>query len=505
MNDLKFKRQFICLNKELKIPENWKKISFYHKAIDWNLYHHPDLTVSMEDNGLFQIILIGYILDPYNPTYDDAGVLKDLLQCGSFEQITSKTDIYNGRFVIIYKDEHDLKVLNDVTGFREVYYYFKENLKAFGSTPNILANYLHLSKTTNNDMLSFYHSDVLAGNDYTWVGYDTLYENVKMLPPNHFLNLCDRIVTRFWPREPLKKISLKDAAGICATILKGTIESAVMRYHLHAGLTAGWDTRLLLSATKEFKDKIFYYTNKRSLNKTAMRDLKIPDRLSKYLGINLHYIDIDESVDQAFKDIFKSNNILSRDKLLPVFYNVYQRGWMNTVTVSGTMGNGLARVYMRVPKGYEITGENVARLSNYENQAYAVQSLNQWVQGALPLCNAYNIDIMDLFQLEQDNAHWATLASSEQDIVREEIRIFNNRNLLKHFWSLDDKYRYQYNPAIYTEIMKILWKEVLDVPINPSFRTNLYKILRFFYIEKLIYTYYKKKKFVEPFKKKPDI
>jgi len=102
-----------------------------------------------------------------------------------------------------------------------------------------------------------------------------------------------------------------------------------------------------------------------------------------------------------------------------------------------------------------------------------------------------------LYQWEQDNAHWASLASSEQDIVREEIRPFNNRRLIEIIWSLDEKYRYQYNPIIYSKIIDILWKDVMKIPLNPSTKTYFYKLLRVLGIEREVYRYYKKRKFTK--------
>jgi hypothetical protein len=217
--------------------------------------------------------------------------------------------------------------------------------------------------------------------------------------------------------------------------------------------------------------------------------------ISKKLGFKLNIIETLQEVDPQFEKIFYDNNILSYNSLLPVFYEVYRRKWEDTYTVSGTMGNGLARVYMRLPKNVEITGENIARIVGFQNIPYAVRSLETWAADIKSQCKETNIDIMDLFEWEQDNANWASLASSEQDIVREEIRPFNNRKLIEMFWSLDPKYRYQYNPEIYKAIMKILWDDVSHFPFNPSRRTNIYSLLRFFGIERKVYKYYKNKKY----------
>ncbi len=494
MHRLKYRRQFFCTNQSIQPPENWGKVVFQNPQ-NWYIYHHPDLPVYHNQNTLFNLVVIGYILDPFNPSLDTSEILNDLLRQNDLDAVISKTHKFSGRFVIIFSDGKDIKVFHDFTGFREVYYYFHEKLFAFGSTPNLLADFFGIQKTTNADILSFYNSEALKSNDYTWVGYHTLFSNVYHLPPNHYIDIFTGKLTRYWPLKPLIPVSLKDCTVECAKILKGTIESAVKRYPLHVGLTAGWDTRLVFAATRDFKNKIYYYTNHRGQALTASRDISIPLKLASLTGIQMNFVNIDELVPDNFRDIFLSNNILARKKLLPVFYEVYKRGWDQTITVSGSSGNGLARVYLRIPKGSPINGKTIARLSHYEHEPYAVAVLDEWAKDALPICRNFNIDIMDLFQVEQDNSHWASLASSEQDIVRDEIRIFNNRYLIELFWSLDEKYRYQYDPDNYKEVIKLLWPEILNVPVNPSGKTKLYGFLRLMGIERKLYSMYKNYQF----------
>jgi hypothetical protein len=176
---------------------------------------------------------------------------------------------------------------------------------------------------------------------------------------------------------------------------------------------------------------------------------------------------------------------------------VYRNKWDRTVTVSGTMGNGLARIYMPLFEECRISGKYLSQLTGYNNMNYVIRELDPWCREVLPFCMNYGISILDLYQWEQENAHWAALTASEQDIVRDEVRPFNNRGLIELFWSLDKKYRYQYFPIIYIKIIRLLWKEVLDVPINPSYKTTFYKILRIFGIEQNIYRLYKKSLFSE--------
>jgi hypothetical protein len=491
MENLQFRRQFILIDKQIDIPKNWVCLPLLNKRHAWRLYCHPDLSVLQVNHGHRNLLLLGYMLNPENPEQNDRQILEELLMNQSFEDLIRSIDKYTGRFILVYYDEQGMKIFNDATGFRELYYTFNDSCMACGSTSTFLAETLQIPLTKDVNILKYYHSNDYKESDHNWVGYVTMYENVLHLPPNHYLDIELRMVKRFWPVKPLHRIPLADCVRACADILRGTVESAVKRYSLHMGITAGWDTRLLLSATREHRDRIYYYLNKTSSMNSDTADVAISSRLSEKLGFELNTIAIPDEVDPQFKKIFHSNNILAHEKLLPVFYEVYRRKWDQTYTFSGTMGNAMARIYMRLPRGIRINGANIARLIHLKDQPYIVSSLDHWVEEVKTLCSEFHIDIMDLYQWEQENAHWASLTASEQDIAREEIRPFNNRKLIALFFSLDARYRYQLYPRIYIEIMKQLWPEVMSVPVNPASNKIHYRILRVLGLERMAYRCYK--------------
>lgn len=498
MRNLLFRRQFIAINQEISGFDGWRHESLNHKGEVLNLYLHPDLECKRGKNRVFELLIIGYILDPEFPALTDSEIHQELLRLGTFDEVVHSLEKYNGRYAVIYSDRDILRTLNDPTGFREIYYLEDKEKIAFGSTPDIIAEALSIDKTEDQDIINFFTSDEYKKANCTWMGQRTLYDNVLLLIPNHYLDLINGNMVRFWPDKTLKRIELEDCAQECADILKGTFESAVNRYDLHMGITAGWDSRLLLSATKDFKEKIFYYVNKPTSYSRKHKDISLPLKMSKRFNLNLNIVEIPSQYDEAFRDIMYRNNVLARDDLISVFQEVIRRKWDHTFTVSGTLGNGVPRIYKRIPDDIEVKGKHIAVFSGYNQLPYPVKDLDKWALEAKTICEKAGVNIMDLAQIEQD--HWASLTSSEQDIAREEIRPFNNRKLISLFWSLNEKYRYQFYPLAYIRIMQILWTEVLDFPLNPSTKSLLYKCLRILGIERKVYKYYKKRKFIKTIK-----
>ena len=492
---LKFRRQFIFSSKHLQVEDSWKSDTFIFQSSEWHLSYHPDLEITTGSKGDVYLILLGYALDPYSPQLTNKEIVNDLLSKGSFKELLAYSGKYTGRYVIIYKDNSSLFILNDAVGFREIYYTFNNGTFACGSTPNIVSKYMGLQKTRDPYKLSYFNSKLFKDHANTWIGYGTLFDDISHLAPNHYLDILKKKIIRFWPLTRLEKIDPETCAKECSKILEGTIAAATGRYKIHLGLTAGWDTRLLLAACRNYMDKIFFYVNKLPGYKNNHKDIRIPEKLSEKLDFKLNIINIEDKIDPDFEKCFYENNVLAYETHLPVFYNVYRNNWEDTYTMSGTMGNAMARIYIDFPDSLPMTGENLSIAAGLNKSKYVVNELNRWSLEVSELCRDKGIRIMDLYQWEQENPNWAALTSSEQDIAREEIRPINNRRLIELFWSLDDKYRYQYYPEIYIKIMHNLWKDVLPFPFNPSKKDTLYKVLRFAGIERKFYNVYKFSRF----------
>ena len=381
MNNLEYRRQFLLINRSVPELDTWKKNVIATDQMKLDLYCHPDLPSLREKSNYFELVMLGYILDPENPSNTDEEILKELVKFRNIDEFTLGIEKYNGRFVFIFIAGEKVIMLNDAVAFREVYYAFSGETIAMGSTSGIVAEFAGIPGTKDPDILAFHKSRERIESEESWIGTRTLYDGVLQLRPNHYLDVQEREVKRFWPDRRLEKIGLDECASECAAILKGTLESALNRYKLQMGITAGWDTRLLLSSAKDYKDRIFFYVNKPESYESDHKDIRIPKLLATKLGFKLNVVDISDKYDEEFAKIFFGNNPLARDRFIHIFYDVHKRGWQDYVTVSGTMGNGLARIYTRIPKGEEISGFNVAKLVHFEKQKFALVELEEWTRG----------------------------------------------------------------------------------------------------------------------------
>lgn len=486
MNPLLFRRQFLLTTKQIQVDASWKKTKLKKFKRNCTLYSHPDLEVTTASSTDVEILLLGYILDPHNPDFLNQDIVNTLLKYNSFDSISAATDRLSGRFAIIYSTVNTIKVFHDATGFREVYYYNNNIDFACGTTPNIIAKYHPVEFDDEAEINRFFNSPELNNQERKWIGSRTIYKGITKLLPNHYVELPKDQAHRYWPRENRSIIELNSAVKLAANILSGTYESALNRFKIEQTLTSGWDTRLELASCRKHIHKIpFYFLRgfKTDAGLVDSPDYLITKAIAEKYNLSIKFLVVEDlKVDEDFEKIYYENNILARPKLLKAYYTAYLNKLDNVLTTSGVLGNSLLRVMPGINWSTE-QAEVIARYYKYDKYPYVIDSINQWLEKTHPLTKK-NYRIMDLFYWEQHYGNWGSLSGSEQDIVREEFRPFNNRELVTNLGYVHDKYRYRDYPLNYTKTIEILWPELLNFSNDISYY-KIKKALRKVKLEQL--------------------
>jgi hypothetical protein len=490
MKNLIFRRQFLLTSKLIKKDDSWNYESLPLRKQNLNLYYHTDLEVTKIQKEDKTIVLIGYVIDPRNPELSNAEILANLSEHNDLDSFFKQIEYYSGRFAFLICTETEMIMLHDATGLREIYYCFDRGNVYCGSTPNIINAHVKMDFDNDPSMKEFMSSAEYR-TSHVWFGNRTPIKNIFHLQPNFYLDLHKNTTIRYWPTEKRSKISLEEGTEFMASLLKGTMIGATNRYKLHQGLTSGYETRLLLSATKDVKHKVKYLVH--VLPSQSDADYRIPDKLAKEFELDFERIDFNEvQVDEEFKKIFYNNNIYARETHLKVFYDAYQKKHDETFWATGTFGNQILRIEFPIKKK-RISSLDIATHFNYPKYDYAVSSIETWLSEAEPVCKQMDYDLMTLFFWEQFTAKMQNLGASEGDITREEMRPLNCRKLISTYISLKDIHRFRNHPKGYVKIIETLWKDLLDVPLVTYTNSNRYWIrrtARIFGLEFLIYNFY---------------
>lgn len=430
---------------------------------DAHLYTHPDLFVTEKSGQSGWLILLGYIFDPENPNRGNEEILSDVLsRVKSFTELINVLKPFAGRYAIIYKDEYSFRILHDPLGLREIYYCTRPNRVICGSQPNLLELYSEpkIGITTDEGIRHFYeHEMPQVRSRRLWVGDETYFQNVKHLMSNYCLDIRTMTAKRYWPNRRLDRMELCDAARKASEYLTGVLKAVTSRYDVMMAVTSGMDSRSLFAASKEVKDKIYYFINKHKHLSESSSDICIPRSMFSNLGIPFHIHEYETTVNEEFKKIFLSNVFLSTELMLPAIYSVYYKQHKNKVNLLG-VGEIGREYYGEAPP--DLDGYYLARCLKYKNSKYATAQCEKWLRETKDVAQSCNVDIMRLLLWECLLGNWGVVGNSESDIAIEEFDPYDSHYIYEILLSAD-----QTQGDLFEAMFKVMWPDLLQYPFNP--------------------------------------
>lgn len=499
MERLRFRRQYLISPIQVSGLDQWKQFAFEDKS--YFVYAHPDISTEFVKSDGKELLLLGYWFNADAPEKTDRENLLQLLHSKDFEALSQNIANFSGRFVLIYKDAGEFKIIHDTFGLREIYYTTQGGKIWAATQPNLLAKFLKLIKRSDPGFLEFINcGEFRTDREKFMIGDNTLYEDVKHLLPNHLLNIRTGTTERYWPTKHLDKIPYREAVEISANMLKGFLKAAYLRNQLIVPLTAGYDSRLILAATKEFKDELPYFIYNYPHLGYNNPDIYIPLKLSELLKFNFKVYEVlkPSEVDVKFKEVFEENYTLPN--YIHAHYNFYNHfeNKMNLLS----MGSELGRQNASFINPYTpVNGQTLTTFHEwpYPPLTYPIEQTEIWLKEVNDILEEYQMNVLMLFFWEQMLGNWGAQGTTLADISIETYSVFNCRRLMEVMMSVDKKYKRNYEYKFYTDLIKKLWPEVLKQPINPPIslkekiayytsRVGIYPLVKRFYKIKSKYT-----------------
>lgn len=459
---VQYDRQFI-ISEEIHF-DNWFTTQIDEKMV---LQSEEKLEVNQIHESNLMITLVGYLLDPYFPSKNNVDCLKDIISnVDTAVDIFEETYHYTGRFVLIISDGSETIIITDPAGLRQVYYGISEDNKfVIGSQPNLLTNCYQFSKSKDTNLLKFFNSDIFERNQNFWIGDKTTYENIFHLLPNHYLSMNLKYSKRFWVNKEEQK-DYNTIAEEVAKIIKGSMQAVNNRQKTIIGLSAGWDTRVILAASKDILNDVLFYTTLADHNNDTDADIKISKELADRFELNFTYLRVPDKLNCEIQNNILNNVELGRthDKARTIEY--FFKEFKNHINVNGNVSE-IVRNFYGTKHPNNINAKYLSSLNYYNGFVFVEDELQNWLD-SIPEEIKNDISVPDLMYWEQRMGNWAALEKAEQDLAIEDFSPFNNRELLLKLYSLENKYRKPNDFLIYHEMIKKLWPEVLEIPINPK-------------------------------------
>lgn len=411
--------------------------------------------------------MLGYIIDPFNPALGDDDVLKNLMS--RFENIgdfISLTYSLGGRWILIASHGKSTRIFNDATGLRQIYYCRVPNGEVWcASQPDLIANGLNLKK--DSEAVEFAESYSKVESEYFLPGDVSLYKEISHLLPNWYLDLNIGKAVRFWPDRPRTEIPADKASFLAAAIIKGLITGMSKRGEIVLSLTAGLDSRLVLSASKEIKEKLVAVSiQKDGSNDHA--DLIIPAALGDKLGFKHDIVKSAGRLDPRFREIYEKNAVYTHEIWMADAQAISDYNHRKKIVVTGSAAE-IARCWYSKHRSLKMDNVRLCILKGMKSK-FALASFQRWLDSFRDL---YGYHHLDLFDWEMGTGSWLAANQLEFDIAWKEIFTpFNCRELLVLLLSVNERYRKEPGYDLFRRIISRLWPEVLSEPINPHKKKN---------------------------------
>ena len=463
MENLLFRRQFVLSPQEIDNRPSWNKYEIHN---GYFLYAHPDVVQTEYGENNKKIILLGDLYDPINIKFNNQDIISRLIKNNDIESLTAASSYYAGRFIIFFTNEDSFFIFNDASASRKVYYTNDTELSWCASQPHVLSDYCNIDKSENKKVLEFYKSIEFSKHDNCGVIDNTIFDSIKQLLPNHYLDVKNKKVLRFWPKKRNKLISLNEGVEKGAAMLSGIIKSVSERYELMMAVTAGNDTRLLLAASRDVSENVFYFINKIPRYDEKHQDIVIPTRLLQKVGLKFNILEYSKEVDKEFEKIYYQNNLFANERNLPIIYDVFYKRFSQKVNMPGRFSD-IARNFFNTYRK-NITPELLAKFWEYDGIEYVIENYRGWLDEAGEIAKKYNYNILELFNWEERNGNLYTQYQVDKDIAQEEFAPFNCRNLMEIYLSVPNKYRDIHTNIYFRAMIKHLWPELMTEPFNPN-------------------------------------
>lgn len=466
---------------------------------DFRLEKFGNLNVFVESNlgfhrktfGDIEIGFLGVFFDPLTPNLTEEDLLESMIKSSSgLIDFLKSIERLSGRFVGIFRKENEYFVTGDFKHNKKIIYSIKKENRIITSS---LELYYFLSNTEpefDKEVKLFFESKTHLQKQQDWHGNRTIDKNFEKLLPNHLLNLTTGEISRI----PIfmEKIPFEQVFENCFNILKGTYDYLANNYKLIQPLTAGWDSRLILGASLNYKNKIKYYVFRRP-EIAKLPDVYLSQKIADELDLDFSVFDVEDFKPQ-FVELYKKNNIcpnfISKLKNIQYHYD-YHREQKKLINVSGVCGNLFRFVYGCTDKIIPDRKEIYCLSAYGPYSEFTTKEIDKWYDNAKSYSQKHQISMIDLFFIENRLGNWGSIYAYDQDLALDEIDPFSNKSLMYPVLFLGQKYRGYGKDQLSWKLLERFDKRLCKYTFNPQkgplhmfiikhFQTNLlYKKFKF--------------------------
>ncbi len=444
------------------IPANFEQSTFEN----WNLYAEKDLEVFSLSQNKSSLLILGIFFDPIRPDLGPGEIAAEILgACQNVEELFRRVQDLSGRFTLFVITPEFQVCIGDASNLKEIIYGKFGKVSFITSSLKFGLNSFEESLQISDEKKIIVEDPVFAEKESMWYGARTVDDRCHKVMTNHYLDLKTWGVSR----KPLFKRTFKDENEIMefvSSILKNTFKILTQKFKVLLPVTGGWDSRILLAASKAYQDKISYYVFQSSDKVTS--DIWIPQKLSESLGFEFRVLRT-YPLKKELKDIMNREYLYPRflKKTEQIQYHYdhhYGKGIINI--------NGNGSEVFRYAYGYSTGNVSFDMLMVHCKYWYRfpffVKELKNWYKESKGYAKNHGFYLLDLYYWEHRVGNWVSNWQTEQSMGIEEITPFNNVSLITAMLQVAPARRRGFKYTFIRDMIEKMWPETLQQPFNPG-------------------------------------
>ncbi len=465
MDELKFRRQYLFSARQCKELSHWQQETFG----DYIIYAHRDCPLAISNKPSRSAALLGHVVDPDSPDDTSADILNRVALLPDSEAIPGLLYGLTGRFVLIIREGLRYYFYHDACGLKTVFYTHSDGQFYAASQPLLLDYVIPLERSGNYEQ--YYSSRYVRSQKEHYIPAGaTLYKGIRQLVPNHYLDVMRDHQIRYFPTRRLKKRDRIQAVKDYSEWMRKTMHAFGRHHKLALSMSSGLDSRVILSACRDFPgDIVLYSLIYHDLDENS-KDILIPASLSEKLGFEHILIDCNRESDDEFDRIYAGNT----DTPHSVHWGRAAHGMLagypqDRISVKGNCAE-ISRCpfykYSRPPRRPS-PGFFLKTQKGWDDIPFIKNHIIGWLENARMIKDDFGYELPDFFYWELGMGGWMARNQLEWDIVKEVHFPYNSRAL--HDISLGVSHRYRRLPdtTFFRDVIRNLWPDVLEEPIYP--------------------------------------
>jgi len=294
------------------------------------------------------------------------------------------------------------------------------------------------------------------------------------LVSNHSLEIETFQSSRVFPRKERIELTQEKSIKLLIFIFRNILTQINKKYTIYSSITAGYDSRLLMSATKFISDEIEYYTFKLPNLSSNVVDYILPKKITSDLGLKYKSVKINNLDNEIQKEIIETYD-LPKIRPFQQYKNIFPEKHKPNILLVGFVSE-VAKNYLENVKVKN--GKDIVRAVHLPDNKYLEGYYQEWLDKNKKTIQNFRYELLDFIHWEQDITNFAGQNTYYAHHYVNLFSIFNSREIIKLMLSVNPKFRDGKNTKLFNLLIKNMWPELLNYPFNPTKKDKIIILMK---------------------------